>query len=197
MATHKVGHAVSGVWTGDGTLTLDRCSFTGNTTADALVIRGCTFTGAWTITCGTITIDAQSFAAAVAAGVTFSSSPTVFGGGQALWFQTATGTAGQYMPTGPATVNSATSASVANTEIFFPVKMVVAFLRFYSTTSTTCTATIQKNGVDQALTVTRSGTGAGTDNAHYVVFNAGDSLNVKITGTPNGLQEVAVMAYAA
>jgi hypothetical protein len=167
----------------------DFAQLTGNiSTTGTVTLRGCSFTGAISITCSQLLADHESFKNLIAAGVNvtgvtafiplFPRSPQPFGA--------STATSGQYLLYGGA--NAVSTATQGAGQIQMVASYAILSLRARSLTNSS-TVTIQKGGSNTSMTCSPAANGNASDATigHWVTGNADDLIGVIVTGTAGGL----------
>jgi hypothetical protein len=163
----------------------------GNLTYAALTLRDCSFAGAYTITCSSLTIDESSWQAAKVAGVTFtvSGTTTYLWRGQVLNWGALSCTTAQFVPFGTRSTGSTTDATEFHAQFYVPRACRLVNFRAYMSTSGT--VTVRKNGVDTALTLAPTGAFL-QDSTHAVDCATGDGISLGLSGTVVGTCAAAV-----
>lgn len=174
----------------------DFCSIDGNISANTIKLRGCSFSGSFSLTTvGALTCDLESFKNLIAAttnvtGVaSFVANFPRFG----LAYGAAVATSGQYLVGGTPNVNSTATEGQATYEA--ANSYVLLGLRGRSLTNS-CTLTVRIASATPSPTLNCSPAANGDANdyaiAHWLKGNATDQISVLVGGTAGGLVRAVV-----
>lgn len=160
----------------------------GNLSANNITLRGCSFTGAYSLTCTTLSCDYESFRALIAAGVNIAGVTTFVSlfAGQVMTWGAAVATTGQFLAPG-AQENGTTQATEGNVQIMMPRSYAIRNL-YARAPATSCTVTVRKGGVNTSLSCSpASSTASDLAIGHWVTGSATDLISVAVTGAGGGL----------
>jgi hypothetical protein len=163
-------------------------------TTKTIRLRGCSFSGAISLTTPTLYADLETFRNMITSGVVLTGVtafvplfPIV-----SKEFGAATATSGQFLlPGGPSAVSTATEGAG---QIQTPSSYVVIGIRGRALAQP-ATITLRKGGVSQALTCSMAASGNANDVAigHWVSGNADELLGVIVGGTAGGLVRATLL----
>jgi hypothetical protein len=172
----------------------DFCVIDGNVNCTTVKLRGCSFSGAYSITTtGALSCDYESFKNLIAAGVVLTGVTSFvplfprFG----LAFGASVATSGQFLLVGgPSAVSTATEGA---TQVQMAASYALLSVRARSLTNAS-TVTVRKGGASQSMTCSPAANGNASDSAigHWVTGNADDLISTLVGGTAGGLVRAVV-----
>lgn len=171
--------------------TLDFCAIDGNLSFNTIKLRGCSFSGAFSLTTvGALTCDFESFKNLIAAATNITAVASFVPNFPrfTLHFGASTLTSGQLLVPGGPNVVSVATGSEGTVQLGMADSYVLLGITGRAVTQP-CTLTVRKGGVSQSMTCSPAASGNDKDFAiaHWVSGNQYDLISMIGGGTAGGL----------